>query len=82
LYTDDEGLLHDTMQGCFWFPDWDYPLVGNAVIWGTDEDGESIDAKTRIEDLIEIIKWGDADAAETQKINALSKPSFIFYPVK
>jgi hypothetical protein len=30
---------------------WDYPILGNAVILGTDEEGNSVDAKSLIDDF-------------------------------
>lgn len=56
LYSDDEGLYHE-FEGGFMFKDWNYPLVGNSIILGTDEEGGSIDVKTSIKDLEKNIIW-------------------------
>lgn len=74
LFADDEALLHDELQGCFSFPEWSYPIVGNAVILGTDYDGDVCDAKTKAEDLLETIMFGNKEAAEMHRDSALSQP--------
>jgi hypothetical protein len=56
LYTDDEGLFHP-FEGGVRMPDWNYPIVGNILIIGTTENGESTDAKTTIEEITPLIKW-------------------------
>ena len=65
LYADDEALLKE-VEGCFAFPNWNYPIVGNAIILGTDydNDGESTDAKSEISQLQETIIWGNKAVAE------------------
>lgn len=64
LYADDEALLKDDIVGCFAFPDFNYPIVGNALILGTNDEGESVDAKTSIAELKEKIIWGNREVAE------------------
>ena len=48
IYCDYEGLFHDNI-GAFIMPNFRYPIVGNAVIVGTNEEGDSVDAKSTIE---------------------------------
>ena len=48
LYVDDEGLYNDYKHG-FCMDEWSYPILGNALILGTDEDGNSVDCKMTIE---------------------------------
>ena len=63
LFADDESLLRE-VEGCFLFPDWSYPIVGNAIILGTDEEGDSIDCKSTIEEITSQIMWGNKEVAE------------------
>lgn len=56
LYCDDEALYHP-YQGGIIMPDWNYPIVGNFVIVGTDEDGENQDAQSTIEELRNNIRF-------------------------
>lgn len=77
IYTDDEGLLHPEMIGCFQMNDWDYPLVGNAVILGTDEDGESTDSMSDPEAIEKEIIWGTITDANEWRDIALSTPPTI-----
>ena len=49
LYVDDEGLWGATHF--FTIEGYPEPLAGKCLILGTDEDGESVAAKSDIEDL-------------------------------
>jgi hypothetical protein len=71
LYADDEALLQESLEGCFAMPDFNYPIVGNAIILGTDDEGESIDVKTKIAELQEKIIWGNKQAAELWRNKAI-----------
>jgi hypothetical protein len=52
LYVDDESLLRmDDIKGGFILEDWETPIVGNAIILGTDLEGESVDAKSTLEEI-------------------------------
>ena len=77
LYCDDEGLLKEKVEGCFMFPEWNTPIVGNAVILGSDDDGQSIDAKTNISFFTENLIWGNEAVAEEYRNFALSQPITI-----
>lgn len=77
LYSDEEGLLHEKMEGCFMMPNWKSPLVGNAIILGTDDEGDSIDAKSTIEEIESKIHFYDEQVAENWKQKALNTPPQI-----
>lgn len=72
LYVDDEGLLHDNVYGCFILNGWNVPCVGNAIILGTSDDGESIDCKSTIEEIKKQIKFFSKDIALAWRDAALS----------
>lgn len=57
LYVDDEGLLHEELQGCFMLEGCEFPIVGNAIILGCDSEGESIDCKSTVEEVERIITF-------------------------
>ena len=79
LYTDDESLLRENVEGCFLMDNWAYAIVGNAIILGTDEEGESVDCKSSIMDIYKEIIWGNKQVAEKYRNVALSRtPEFIF----
>ena len=63
IYVDDEGLLRE-VQGGFLMPDFAYPLIGNAIILGANEEGESVDVKTTVEELRENVRFVTKQAAE------------------
>ena len=77
LYSDEEGLLHEKMVGCFMMENWKYPLVGNAIILGTDDEGDSIDAKSTIEEIKNKVTFYDSEIAEKWKQKALNTPTQI-----
>lgn len=78
LYADDESLLQDELPGCFTLNFFSYLIVGNAIILGTDDEGESIDAKTTKEDLITKygLRFGGPELSEMHRDN-LSGPTII-----
>lgn len=63
IYADDEGLYH-SFEGGFMMNDWHYPLVGNALLIGTDENGDNADVKTTKEELENMITWVDKEQAQ------------------
>lgn len=67
LYADDEGLLHQEMIGGFIMENWRCPIVGNAIILGTDDEGDSIDYKSNIPDIEKRIDWLSKSQAELYK---------------
>ncbi len=66
LYADDEGLLKEVV-GCFCMPNWNHPIVGNAIILGSTEYGESTDCKTKAEYLQSTILFGNKELVEFYK---------------
>lgn len=63
IYCDDEGLYHD-FQGGFMMEDWDYPIVGNAVLQGVDDEGDSIEPITTKEELEKMIVWQSKETCD------------------
>ena len=59
LYVDDEGLLRKENY-CFEFT-YDNghvaPLMGKALVLGTDAEGESVEVKSSLEEVESKIKW-------------------------
>ena len=76
VYIDGEGLYHDP-KGCFIMTDWGYPLVGNAIILGTDEEGESVDCQSTIEELKAQVKFYGEAVAQAWAQKVLSTPPQI-----
>lgn len=56
LYCDDEGLLKP-VKGGFVMPNWTYPIVGNALFLGSDEEGNTCDVKMTLEELKENVRF-------------------------
>lgn len=77
LFTDDEALFAENIEGCFSMEGWAYPIVGNAVILGSDEEGDTCDCKSRPDDILEKLIWGNKEAAEMHRDTALSTPPVI-----
>lgn len=56
IYVDDEGLLCNP-QHFFEYKGAHQPFAGNGLIVGTDDDGESVDAKTDIEEVRKNVRF-------------------------
>ena len=63
LYCDDEGLFKPQKGGVI-MEDWVYPILGKMLVLGTDENGESVDAKTDIRFFENQITWLNEAQAE------------------
>jgi hypothetical protein len=63
IYSDDEGLYHP-FEGGFMMKDWSYPIVGNSLLIGTDDEGDSSDVKTTLEELESMVIWVDKAKCE------------------
>jgi len=63
IYVDDEGLFHP-FNGGYMFENWSYPIVGNGIIQGTDDEGESTEPITTKEELEKTIIWVDKAKCE------------------
>jgi len=72
MYADDEGL-YNQIEGGFMMRGWSYPIVGNAVLLNVDEEGESIDALSDIEDLKSRIVWISKEDAQRWASYALGQ---------
>jgi hypothetical protein len=74
IYCDEEICFRENdIKGGFMMKNWNYPILNNGIILGTDDDYESVDCKTKIEDL-EIIFIGMETAKKWAKI-VLSSPA-------
>ena len=72
IYADDEALYRQ-QYGCFVIKGWKYPIVGNAIILGTDSEGDSISHKSKIEDFSEKIVFGSKEITE-EYVMAITSP--------
>ena len=58
LFVDDEGLLTLTPDSMFFYIEGAYqPFAGNGLILGTDDDGDSVDVKTKLKDIKDKIRF-------------------------
>lgn len=79
LFADDESLLrHNDIKGGFIMDDWSTPIVGNAVIIGTDDEGDSIDCKTTIDDIKGKIRFFSADTCKQYAEIVMSTPPKVY----
>lgn len=77
IFCDDEILLRpDNIKGGFIFKGWNFPIIGNAIILGCDEEGESVDAKTEMVDLPLIYFLSEQEAIDYGQ-KALSTPPMV-----
>ena len=79
IYVDEEGLLKE-VHGGFIMEGWSYPLIGNAIIQGTDEEGEAVDYKSDIEELRKKVVFVTKETAWAwQSVSLANKPQVIFF---
>ena len=63
LFVDDEGL-YNTFEGGFIMSDWAYPICGNGVIIGSDDEGASTDATMSADDVRKMLNWVSKENCE------------------
>jgi hypothetical protein len=76
VYADECGLYNDP-KGCFIVNGWGYPLVGNCIILGTDDEGDSTDCKSTVEELKAEVKFYGEAVAKAWAAKVLSTPPQI-----
>jgi hypothetical protein len=76
VYVDECGLYHDP-KGCFILNGWNYPLVGNAIILGSDDEGESVDCQSTVEEVKARVKFYGEAVAKAWAEKVLSTPPQI-----
>ena len=79
MYADDESLLRtNDIKGGFIFPNWNFPIINNAIILGTDEEGDSIDCKSTIEEIQKDITFISEEKAKiyAKKVSGMGFVSF------
>lgn len=65
IFTDEEICLRENdIKGGFIMEDWRYPLLNNGIILGVNDEGDSIDCKSTIEELKEKIFFVSVDTAK------------------
>ena len=61
-YIDDDGVKHN-MNG-FSFAGMDTPLMGNGLIMGSNDEGESIDSPISVEQVARVLTFVEYDKPE------------------
>ena len=56
LFVDDEGLYVEN-QRFFKIEGYEQPLAGRGLLLGTDEEGESIDCMSTVEEVKAVVSW-------------------------
>jgi len=78
MFADDESLLRENdIKGGFIMDDWHSPIVGNAIILGTDDEGNSVDCLTKIEDIESQITFIDMEVCKMWRDKVMSTPRTI-----
>ena len=58
MYCDDEALLNpESIKGAFMYPDWNYPIVSNALILGTDDNGNTVECRSTLSEIQKNIRF-------------------------
>lgn len=76
LYCDDEGCMQSEIKGGFTMQDFreEVMIVNNAIILGTDSEGESVDALSDIDEIAEGIIFVDENMARDYAHRTLNRP--------
>ena len=76
IYSDDDILMRiKDIKGGFKMADnWNYPIVNNAIILGTDDEGDSVNYKSKIEDIKSKIIYVDKDTCIAWANKVMSTP--------
>ena len=76
LYCDDEGCMQSEIKGGFTMQDFreGVMIVNNAIILGTDSEGESVDALSDIDEIAEGIIFVDENMARDYAHRTLNRP--------
>ncbi len=69
LYCDDEGLLKP-VEGFFLLEGYSQPIAGNGLILGTDDEGDSADARVDLETLKSRVKFMTHSQAYQHALNS------------
>jgi hypothetical protein len=78
MFADDESLLRENdIKGGFIMDDWHSPIVGNAIILGCDDEGNSVDCLTKIEDIQDQITFVEESICKMWREKVLSTPRTI-----
>lgn len=78
MYADDESLLRvDSIKGGFVLDGYGGTIVGNAIILGTDDEGDSVDVKSTCDEISERIIFVDEYMAKHYARQVMSIPPTI-----
>ncbi len=58
IFVDDEGLLRSGIQPAFGLSSYNAPLIGNALVIGSDYEGDSKQPKITLDKLTDMIEFG------------------------
>lgn len=76
IYADDEGLFH-TIEGGIIMENWVYPILGNTILIGEDNDGDMEDVKTSLEELQSKIVWVSKELCLKHKESILNDHQYL-----
>ena len=79
IFTDEEICLRqDDIKGGFIMENWRYPLLNNGIILGIDDEGDSVDCLSKIEDLEKKIIFVPVDACKKWANIVINTPPTIY----
>jgi len=78
FYVDEEALYH-SCEGGWKLENFAFPILGNAVIQGTNDEGESIEPLSTIEEIEAKIIWVSKEECEEHRNRTLSRGPQIYF---
>ena len=73
LYCDDEGLLHNNIEGFFKLDSYPQPIAGNGLILGDDGEGDSADVHIDLETLKSRVKFMSHNEAYVEALKSYNQ---------
>jgi len=77
FYSDEEGLFNEC-EGGWMLGNFKHPILGNAVVQGTDDEGDSVEPTSTIEEIEAMIIWVSKENCEAYRSQAHSTPPRVF----
>jgi hypothetical protein len=70
LFVDDEGLYNE-FEGGYIMSDWAYPICGNGVIIGSNDEGENAPVRMSVDEVRKMVNWVGKENCEAWRDHVL-----------
>ncbi len=77
FYVDEEAMYHECVGG-WMLEGFAHPILGNAIVQGTDDEGDSTEPLSTIEEIEAMITWVGVEDCEAHKNRVLSQGPRVY----